>query len=266
MDSFEWNKVFGALLGAAFVVLGLNFLSDGLFSPHSPAEAGYAIEGGPVATAAGADAGPAYADIKPMLAAADVAAGENVFKKCAACHEVEKGGKNKVGPALYGVVDRAIAGVAGFGYSSALTAYGEGKVWSWDELNGFLYKPKAHVKGTSMGFAGVKKDDDRANLIAYLNARSDAPAAMPSPEATPAADAGAAAAPAAEGSTATEGATDTPTNTDDGATTATGQSDASVGANATDNAVADQVDEPKEGVTIETPNDGEPEGNDDKDG
>lgn len=179
MDSFEWNKVFGALLATAFVVLGITFLSDGIYHSDNPEKEGFAIEGGEVAAAVG---GPAVAVAEPvnaLLATADAALGLKAVKKCAACHEFTEGGKNKVGPALYDIVNRPIASVEGFGYSSALKAYGEGKTWTYDELNGFLYKPKAHVKGTSMGFAGLKKTDERAAMIGYLRTLSANPAALP---------------------------------------------------------------------------------------
>ncbi len=182
MDSFEWNKVFGAFLGAVFVVLGLNFLSDGLFSSHAPEKPGYAIEGADPANAPTAAAGAGGAEIEdvlPMLAKMEISEGQKVAKKCVACHAFEKGGKNKVGPALYDVVNKQIAAADGFKYSGALTTFGQGKVWDYDSLNKFLYKPKAYVKGTSMGFAGLKKTGDRAAIIAYLRSLSDNPAAMP---------------------------------------------------------------------------------------
>ncbi|MEM9734481.1 MAG: cytochrome c family protein [Pseudomonadota bacterium] len=180
MDSFEWNKIFGAGLAAAFVVLGLNFMSDGIFSDGAPETAGFAIEGGPVETTAAAPAEPEGPEpIAPLLASADIADGQKIARKCAACHVFVEGGQNKVGPGLYGIVNQAIASVEGFGYSSALKAYGDGKVWSYEELNGFLYKPKAHVKGTSMGFAGIKKDDERAAMIAYLRSLAAEPAPLP---------------------------------------------------------------------------------------
>ena len=183
MDSFELNKVFMALLGTVFIVMSLSFLSDSLFASHAPEKAGYAIEVAEASTG-GDDAptGPAYEPIEAMLASADAGAGEKVFKKCAACHTFDNGGANKVGPNLYGIVDKSIASVDGFGYSSALTEYGAGKSWTYEELNGFLFKPKKHVKGTAMGFAGLKKVKDRANLVGWLRLQSASPA--PLPEAT----------------------------------------------------------------------------------
>lgn len=180
MDSFELNKIFGALLAAAFVVLGINFLSDGLFHSEAPEQAGYVIEGAaPVVDASAENAGPTVEPVASLLASADLALGEKVGKKCVACHSFVEGGGNKVGPALYGIVNRAIASVEGFGYSSALKAYATDKTWTYEELNGFLNKPKAHVKGTSMGFAGIKKTDERAAMIAYLRSLAAEPAPLP---------------------------------------------------------------------------------------
>ncbi|MEP0940864.1 MAG: cytochrome c family protein [Rhizobiaceae bacterium] len=180
MDSFEWNKVFGALLAMAFVVLGVNFLADGIFHHGNPEKAGFEIPGGEAIAATGpADTGPTIEPVGLLLASADLAKGEKVGKKCVACHTFNEGGKNKVGPGLYGVVNRAIAGVDGFGYSGALKAYSADKTWSYEELNAFLYKPKAHVKGTSMGFAGLKKTADRANMIGYLRSLAAEPAPLP---------------------------------------------------------------------------------------
>ena len=119
MDSFEWNKVFAALLAVAFVLLGLNFLSDGLFSSKNPKVAGYEIEGGAVAATSSGPAEVEVESVNALLASATPEAGLKAAKKCTACHTMNEGGANKVGPGLYGIVNRAIASVDGFGYSGA---------------------------------------------------------------------------------------------------------------------------------------------------
>lgn len=184
MDSFEWNKIFGALLAGAFVVLGLNFLADGIYSSHAPEQAGYAIAGAdPVAPVGGGKKEVVIEAIAPLLASADIEAGLKVAKKCVACHNFEEGAKNKVGPVLWNKINAQIAKIEGFNYSNALKEFGEGKVWDYDTMNKFLYKPKDLVKGTSMGFAGLKKVEERANLIAYMRSLSNDPAPLPDPAA-----------------------------------------------------------------------------------
>jgi len=107
----------------------------------------------------------------------DVAAGKKIFKKCAACHSITKGGKNKIGPALYNVVGRKVGEVTDYKYSKALAAYN--KEWNFEELNGFLIKPAKYIKGTKMAYAGLKKEKDRASIIKYLNQNSDSPVPLP---------------------------------------------------------------------------------------
>lgn len=192
------NMFAGAFLGTVFVMMTLGIVSEAIFEHEAPEEQGFAIvvpegEGGATGGGEAAPSGPE--PIAPLLASADPAAGEGVFKKCASCHNIEAGAGNKVGPNLHNVVGRDIASVADFKYSSAMTEHGNGTQWSYDELNGFLTKPKAWVSGTSMGFAGISKVEDRANLIAYLAQNTENPPAFPDP---------AAAAAPAEESAATE--------------------------------------------------------------
>lgn len=201
MDSNQFNKFAMAGLGTVFVLFGASILSEAIFEPEAPETPGYIITAAETGEAKSEEAtGPAYPPVAPLLASADAAAGETVFKKCAACHTVEKGGPNKVGPNLYGLVDRPIASHEGFSYSAAMKAFGEGKDWTFEELNGFLWNPKKHVPGTAMGFVGLKNVADRANILVWLNStHSDNPAPLP-------AEAPAAGAPAAEAPAAAEAA------------------------------------------------------------
>ncbi|ESZ11769.1 c-type cytochrome [Mesorhizobium sp. L48C026A00] len=186
MDSFEINKLIGGLLGTVFVVFSVGIISDALFASPAPEKPGYAIE----ATEEPAEGGPAApAEAKPiadLLANANVEAGASVFKKCQACHTGEKGGPNKVGPDLWDIVDRPIAEHAGFAYSAGMKEFSKGgaEKWTYDHLNSFLLSPKKLVKGTAMGFAGLPKDEDRANVIAYLRTLSDNPKPLPTPGAS----------------------------------------------------------------------------------
>ena len=116
-------------------------------------------------------------DIVALMAVGDIASGEKIFKKCAACHSINKGGKNNIGPALYNVVERKVGGVADYKYSKALASYE--KEWTFEELNGYLIKPAKWIKGTKMAFAGLRKEKDRASVIKYLNQNSDSPVPLP---------------------------------------------------------------------------------------
>lgn len=201
MNSYV-NMGVGAFLGTVFVLMSVSIASEGIFHSEAPEKEGFAIISSEAATEAGGAEEVAEVDIKPLLLKADAAAGETVFKKCASCHTVDKGGANKVGPNLWGLVNRPIASHEGFSYSAGMKTFSEGGkvVWDYDHLSFFIEAPKKHVPGTAMGFAGVKKPDERANLIAYLREHADAPAALPD------AAASAEAAPAA----ATEGAAEKP--------------------------------------------------------
>ncbi|MFC3074786.1 c-type cytochrome [Shinella pollutisoli] len=198
MNSYV-NMGVGAFLGTVFVLMSVSIASEGIFHSGAPEKEGFMIaadEGGEEAGGGGAEAAAAV-PIATLLASADASAGEAVFKKCASCHTSEKGGPNKVGPGLWDVVNRPIASHEGFGYSAAMVTFSEGQkvVWDFDHLNHFLAAPKKYIPGTAMGFAGLKKDDERANLIAYLRTLSDNPAPLPeaSSEGAAATDTGAAA-------------------------------------------------------------------------
>jgi cytochrome c len=181
MDSFQLNKLAGAFLGTVFILMSVSLISDTLFYSPVPEKPGYIVEAAEPAAGEGAAAGDTAAiePIAPLLASADAAAGEALFKKCAACHTPESGGANKVGPNLWGIVGRPIAAHAGFGYSAALKEYASNGAWDYEKLSAFIAAPKATVKGTAMGYAGLKKADERANLIAYLRSLADSPAPLP---------------------------------------------------------------------------------------
>ncbi len=194
----RFNTIAGWALFAGIVGLGLTTVSSHYFNadkPHRPEKMGYAIEGVEQESAAGGDV-----PIATLLASADPAKGQATFAKCASCHTVNQGGANGIGPNLHGVVGESIGqGVGGFAFSDALKKVG-GK-WDFDKLNDWLKNPKAFAPGTKMTFAGLSKGEDRANVIAYLNAQgSNLPLpAAPAAGAAPAAD-DKAPAPAAEAS------------------------------------------------------------------
>jgi cytochrome c len=186
MDSFELNKLAGAFLGAVFFLMSLGLASDALFAEHSVETPGFAIVAAeaPAEGEGGGEAAPAaeLAPISPLLASADPAAGEVVFKKCASCHSWEEGGANKTGPNLWNIVNRPVAAHPDYKFSGALVEYAAkdgGKVWDYEALNRFLHGPKAYIPGTAMGFAGLKKDTDIANLIAWMRTHSPSPAPLP---------------------------------------------------------------------------------------
>jgi len=182
MDSFTLNKVAGAVLMVLLLTMGVGIVSDIIFATHSPEKPGYVIE--VASTGDGAPAAAEAPQIEPIgvrLASASVDSGKKVAKKCAACHSFDAAAANKVGPALWNIVGRKPGGFAGFGYSSAMTAFGDEKPeWTYEELDAFLANPKKYLPGTSMGFAGLKKPKDRADMIAYLRESADTPQPLPS--------------------------------------------------------------------------------------
>lgn len=187
MDSFEINKLLGGLLATVFVMFSVTIVADSLFAAHAPEKPGYIIEalepdaGGPVAP--GAEPEP----IAVLLASADINAGQTAFRKCQACHTVENGGANRVGPNLWDIVNRPIASHEGFSYSAGMRNFAEGgKVWDYEHLSGFIMAPRSYVPGTAMAFGGIKNRQEEANLIAYLRTLSDNPAPLPEVPADPA--------------------------------------------------------------------------------
>ncbi|WP_310621848.1 c-type cytochrome [Flexibacterium corallicola] len=179
MDSFELNKIAGAILFALVAIMGIGLVKDIIFAPHNDEKRGYQIaveESGSnndVAKAEVAKEEP----ISVRLASASIDAGAKQAKKCAACHSFDQGGPNKVGPNLWNIVDRKPASADGFSYSSAMQSYSETHAgWTFEDLDQFVAGPKKAVPGTTMGFAGLKKPGARADLIAYLRSLSDSPA------------------------------------------------------------------------------------------
>ncbi|MCB1412291.1 MAG: cytochrome c family protein [Xanthobacteraceae bacterium] len=177
MDSFELNKILGAILGTCLVLMVTSFAAQAIFAPAMPAKPGFEIA---VKEAAGgekqAEAKKAV-PIETLLQTASAEKGKSAAKKCGACHTFEKGGPNRVGPNLYGVVNEPRGEGRGFNFSAAMKA--KGGTWTFDELNKFLENPKGYIPGTAMGFAGIKKDSERADVIAYLNSLSEHPAPLP---------------------------------------------------------------------------------------
>ena len=179
MDELRLNKVFAGFLFAALLLMAGIKIADVMVPHQELAENAYVIEVAEttdIAAAAPVDTGPK--PILALLAGADLGAGEKLSKKCSACHVFGAGGKNKVGPALWNVVNRPLGASEGYAYSDALAGFGG--AWGYAALNAFLAKPKDYISGTKMNFTGLKKPQDRANLIAWMRAKADSPAALPS--------------------------------------------------------------------------------------
>ena len=179
MDSFEVNKIVAAILLVALLVIGIAKISNIAYHIEKPETAGYKVElpETTITVENNETEKEPEIDISTLLAMGSLEDGANVFKKCSACHSIEKGGENKIGPALYNVIGRNVASLSDYKYSNALVEYS--KSWSFEEMNGFLKKPQAYIKGTKMAFAGLGKDSERASVILYLNQNSDNPLPLP---------------------------------------------------------------------------------------
>lgn len=196
MDSYEFNRYAGATLAALVTLMFVFVLTGYLFKAEQPKEKGYIVAGVEEATTAEAPAEAGEPPLEFFLASADAARGQAAFKKCAACHSVDKGGKNGIGPNLYGVVGASHGHSGGFAYSDAIKAK-VSEPWDWASLNAWLANPKAAIPGNKMAFAGIGKPQERADILVYLNSLSDKPLPIPAaPEA--AAEAPAEEAPAEE--------------------------------------------------------------------
>ena len=176
MNSFEINKIITAILVTVLVVFGIGKISDIIFDKDDKDVVAYKVDA-PDGASGEANASETNVDLTALFAMGDVVHGEKVFKKCKACHSINAGGGNKIGPKLWNVMFRPIGSIADYKYSKSLSSYG--KEWNWEEMNGFLIKPSSWIKGNKMGFAGLKSEKDRASVILYLNQNSDDPKPLP---------------------------------------------------------------------------------------
>ena len=182
MSSFEFNKILAAIILAIIVIVIISKVGDIIVNTNTAdlKETAYKIDIPKSDVNASLSSTTTLADIQPildLLATASLNNGEKIYKKCGACHNYEKGGKSKIGPNLWNIVNRVKAGTDGFAYSNALVEFGGN--WTYEDLNNFLYKPKAYIEGTKMNFAGLKNAQDRADLIIFLRQQSDNPIPLP---------------------------------------------------------------------------------------
>jgi len=202
MDSYEWNKIAGAVLGTLLFIVAVKIASDFIFLVPQPAKPGYIVQGVPAASESNAPAAPAVEplpDFGTVLPKADVAKGKDISTRCQQCHDLSKGGPDKIGPNLWGIVNRPRASRSSFSYSSAMSS--SHAPWTYENLFRYLKSPQEVVPGTKMTFAGLPSAQDRIDLLAYLRTLADTPAPIPppapaAPAKAPTAPAGKAAAPA----------------------------------------------------------------------
>src|SRR6201989_3160666 len=183
MNSFELKKTLGAILAPCLILLALNIGANALFAPAKPAKPGYAIAVKEEAAGGKQEAAAPAQPIEALLAKASVEKGQAAAKQCGICHTFEKGGPNRVGPNLYGIVGSERGEGRGFNFSSAMKA--KGGTWTFDELNKFLTNPRGYIPGTHMTFAGLSRGQQRADVIDYLNTLSDSPQPLPKAAANP---------------------------------------------------------------------------------
>ena len=182
MDSFELNKIIGAILLTALIIIGIGKFADILFHVDKPEKSAYKIEGldSLVNNTSSTEVNKKIVekvDITHLLAMGKISHGEKVFKKCSAWHVIADGGKNMIGPNLWSVIGRKAGSISDYKYSKAMIAYG--KEWSFEEMNSYLIKPQAYVRGTKMAFAGLRKEKDRASVILFMNSKSSSPKPLP---------------------------------------------------------------------------------------
>ena len=168
------NKIIVSIILVIILVLGINKITDTIFYVEKPEKSAYQVATvNTAASTASAETSSGTGDIMAVFASTSAAEGAKVFKQCLACHSIAEGGKNKIGPALWGVLGRQAGSLPDYKYSKAMAAYG--KKWSFEEMNGFLLKPKDWIKGTKMSYAGLKKEKDRAAVILYMNENTNNP-------------------------------------------------------------------------------------------
>ncbi|VAW17991.1 hypothetical protein MNBD_ALPHA11-1160, partial [hydrothermal vent metagenome] len=186
MNSFEFNKILGAVLGTVILIMGVGFIADALYAPIEGDGPGYTLPEADDGSAAVAEVEVAAVPLAELLAASSASNGSRLIRSCAACHSVDPGGPNKSGPPLYEIVGAAIGGNATFAYSEVLSQMNQdGGTWTYAALNSFIESPKGFAEGTKMTYPGMRKEQDRADLLAYLQSLSENPVDFPTAEAAP---------------------------------------------------------------------------------